>query len=118
MSHLGTHYILELYGCTTALCDDIAALEKMMLHAIELAGATVINVFFHQFSPYGVSGTIVIAESHFNIHTWPEHNFMAIDLFTCGNDLTPEAARDYLIQASGATRSSYEIVLRGTEHKV
>ncbi len=118
MSHLGEHYILELYGCDASLTNDIPRLKEMMLEAVRVAKATLVNVFFHQFSPQGVSGTIVIAESHFNIHTWPEHHFMAIDLFTCGDTLDATAAKDFLVKASKASSHEYKILKRGDKMKM
>ncbi len=118
MDFLGKHYILELYHCDKALCNDVEALKAIMLKAVEIANATLVQIYFHQFSPYGISGTIVIAESHFNIHTWPEHQFMAIDLFTCGDTLNPDAARDYLIKVTGAKNHEYKILDRGDKSKV
>ncbi len=118
MTHLGEHYILELYGCEASLTNDISRLEEMMLEAVRIAKATLVNVFFHQFSPHGVSGTIVIAESHFNIHTWPEHRFMAIDLFTCGDTLDATAAKDFLVKASGASSHEYKVLKRGNRNSM
>jgi len=83
--NLGIHYMAEFYQCDRRVIDDIDFIEKKMLEAAELTGATVISPFFHKFSPQGVSGIIVIAESHFAIHTWPEYSFAAVDLFSCGN---------------------------------
>jgi len=118
MEHLGKHYILELYQCDSETCNDVKKLEEIMLKAVEYAKATLVKTYFHQFSPYGISGTIVIAESHFNVHTWPEHQFMAIDLFTCGDSLDPDAAKDYLIAATKAERHDYKILDRGAMSKL
>jgi len=118
MKFLGQHYILELYDCDKGICNNIEELKKIMLKAVEIANATVVQTYFHQFSPYGVSGTIVIAESHFNIHTWPEHDFMAIDLFTCGNTLDPDAAKDYLVKATGSQNHEYKVLERGALAKI
>jgi S-adenosylmethionine decarboxylase proenzyme len=67
-----------------------------MMDAVELSGATIIDAKFHQFSPYGVSGVIVIAESHMAIHTWPEYGYAAIDFFTCGDRVDPWKAFDHM----------------------
>ncbi len=91
-SHLGVQYMVELFECKTQLLNDPVFIEKMMLAAAEKANATIVQQFFHQFSPFGVSGTVVIAESHINIHTWPEHNYAAVDIFTCGDTLNADAA--------------------------
>lgn len=110
---LGRHFILELYDCDRTLLDDRVKLEAVMTKAAELANATIVNTCFHHFSPYGISGTIVIQESHFNIHTWPEHGFAAIDLFTCGESIDPEKAKDYLVEVSKASRYEFSTINRG-----
>lgn len=112
-THLGEHFILELYDCDTDILNNIPEIERIMLHAAALANATVVTKCFHQFSPYGISGTIVIKESHFNIHTWPEHGFAAIDLFTCGDSLEPEKARDYIADKFKAKDFDYSSFKRG-----
>ena len=84
-----------------------------MLEAARRACATVVDVVFHEFSPFGVSGVVVIAESHLAIHTWPEHRYAAVDIFTCGDVLEPKVAADYLAQLFGATRVSLVQLERG-----
>jgi len=81
---LGSHYIAEYHDCNTTFLDTREYLETIMMEAAGLSGATIIQPFFHSFSPQGVSGVIVIAESHFSIHTWPEYGYAAVDLFSCG----------------------------------
>ena len=84
MKSLGKQLIVELYGCSTALLDSPDHSERILVEAVNRSGATVIQPFFHQFSPHGVSGVVVIAESHVAIHTWPEYGYCAVDIFTCG----------------------------------
>ena len=67
-----------------------------MVDAAEKAGATVVTETFHHFSPHGVSGAVIIAESHLSIHTWPEYGYAAVDLFTCGDTVSSETAFNYL----------------------
>ena len=112
---LGSQFIIELYQCEKPLLDDLALLEELMHDAAIAAGATVVQQFFHKFSPQGVSGSIVIAESHLNIHTWPEYGFAAVDVFTCGEHLKPEAAMKLLTEKLGAKHSSLEKIKRGTD---
>lgn len=81
---LGNHILVEFMNCEPKIMNDVAAIERDMVHAAQVAGATVINSTFHHFSPYGVSGVVVIQESHLAIHTWPEYGYAAVDLFTCG----------------------------------
>jgi S-adenosylmethionine decarboxylase proenzyme len=110
---LGKQTMLELYGCATKYLNDIAYIEKMMLEAAKRANATVVQQFFHQFSPFGVSGTVVIAESHINIHTWPEHDFAAVDLFTCGTEMEVMEACNYLTEALEAQQHTIKTYERG-----
>lgn len=85
MNSIGRHYIAELYNCKRELLDNLEFIENAMNSAIKLSGATIIKPFFYHFTPHGISGVIIIAESHFAIHTWPEYNYAAIDLFSCGD---------------------------------
>ena len=84
-STLGTHYLLECSGCRAELLTDLDLLKATMQNAATKAGATVVETVLHQFNPHGLSGVVVIAESHLAIHTWPEHHYAAIDIFTCGD---------------------------------
>jgi len=82
---LGNHILVEFSGCTPEIMNSVSTIEQGMVDAAVKAGATVINSTFHHFSPYGVSGVVVIQESHLAIHTWPEYGYAAVDLFTCGD---------------------------------
>ncbi len=110
---LGKHLLVDLYGCPTGLLNDVAALETVMVEAAHRAGTTVLNTTFHRFSPCGVSGVVVIQESHLTIHTWPEQGFVAIDLFTCGRQTQPGRALTYLKRALQSTRSDVRQLVRG-----
>ena len=81
---LGHHTLIELNGCEAAVLCDVAAIRKLVLDAVSAAGGTYVTDVFHHFSPHGVSGVVVIAESHVTLHTWPEHQYAAADVFTCG----------------------------------
>ena len=82
---LGRQMTIEFYDCKSATLTDAAQLEKVFLHAAEVSGAHVVDSVFHSFQPQGVSGVVVISESHFAVHAWPEHDYAAVDLFTCGS---------------------------------
>ncbi len=99
MKELGTHLLIELSSCNSAKIDDVILVEKIMVRAAEVAGATVLKTAFQDFNPQGVSGVVVIAESHLTIHTWPEHNYAAVDIFTCGTRVDPWKAAGFLRQA-------------------
>lgn len=89
---LGQHVLVECYGCNRTILGDSEKVEEVLITAAKDSGATVIGHQFHRFSPQGVSGFVVIAESHFSIHTWPEHDYAAVDIFTCGETIDFELA--------------------------
>ncbi len=99
MRALGRHILVELYGCDPVNLDDMDSVRKQLKEAAIRTGATVVAEVFHKFSPQGVSGTIVIAESHLAIHTWPELGYCALDLYTCGDHVDPWLGFDYLVDA-------------------
>lgn len=92
---LGNHILVEFMNCDPQILNEVATIEKNMVEGARKAGATVINSTFHHFSPYGVSGVVVIQESHLAIHTWPEWGYAAVDLFTCG-EIDAWISFDYL----------------------
>ncbi len=99
MRRLGTHLLIELGGVEPALLDDPAWIRETMVLAAKKGRATILNTSFHEFSPQGVSGVIVLAESHISVHTWPEEGYAAVDVFTCGDRAMPHLAAAYLVQA-------------------
>ncbi len=112
MDSLGTHIILELYGCPEDLLSQPDAIQKIMeLAAVEM-GATIVESRFHHFSPLGVSGVVIIQESHLTIHTWPEYEYAAIDLFTCG-DILMEKGTAFLTTQLQATQKEVKTLNRG-----
>nr|WP_275976433.1 adenosylmethionine decarboxylase [Geothrix alkalitolerans] len=76
--------LVEYTGCDAAILADLERITTAMLDAARASGATIVTHSFHHFSPHGVSGAVIIAESHLAIHTWPEHQFAAVDFFSCG----------------------------------
>lgn len=84
---LGNHLLVELYNCDPDLIDDLDYVHSILKESAEISGATIIKEVFHKFSPQGVTGVIVISESHFAIHTWPEYGYCSIDIFTCGEKI-------------------------------
>ena len=113
MKALGQHLILELYGCSAETLSSVADVQDAMIKGARAAGATIIDSIFHHFEPYGVSGVVVIAESHFAIHTWPEHNFASVDLFTCGEKTRPWEAFKTVKKMFKATHFSVMKLERG-----
>ena len=110
---LGRHILVEFSGCSETILNDVIAIEKAMVEAAKAAEATVINSTFHHFSPYGVSGVVVIQESHLAIHAWPEYQYAAVDIFTCGHEINPWVAYEHLKIAFDATHGSSMELNRG-----
>ncbi len=94
--YLGKHIILEFYECPRECIQDSRKVEEAFMEAARVSRANIVKTVFHYFNPHGVSGVVVIAESHFSIHTWPEHGYCAIDLFTCSEDLDLKKAIEVL----------------------
>ena len=113
MKSLGRHILVEFHGCSTEILNDVPLIEASMLEAAKEAGATIISSVFHHFSPFGVSGVVVIQESHLAIHTWPEYRYAAVDLFTCGYSVNPWISYDALKHAFQAEHGSAIELNRG-----
>jgi S-adenosylmethionine decarboxylase len=113
LNALGKHLLLELNDCNLTLLNDIDSIKSIMLAAANAAGATVLGESFHQFSPQGVSGVIIIAESHLSIHTWPEHGYAGADIFTCGTTVQPEKAAEVIIEKFNPKSHSIILMHRG-----
>ena len=113
MRSLGHQIVAEFYACDNTLLNDVGYIRDAMLEAARRAGATIVNQAFHHFSPHGVSGAVIIAESHLSIHTWPEYGFAAVDLFTCGDTVSSEIAFTHLREALKAGHISTMELHRG-----
>lgn len=109
---LGKHVLLELHQCPSDLLKTGHELESYLKAAAEKMGATVVTSNFHQFAPYGISGVVIIQESHLTLHTWPEHGYAAVDIFTCG-EIDLEAGVNYLVEAFQAKRADWNLYERG-----
>ncbi|WP_148357891.1 adenosylmethionine decarboxylase [Peribacillus simplex] len=109
METMGRHVISELWGCDFEKLNNIDLIEKIFVDAALKSGAEVREVAFHKFAPQGVSGVVIISESHLTIHSFPEHGYASIDVYTCGN-LDPNIAADYIAEALNAqTRENIEL---------
>lgn len=113
MKQLGQHIILELFNCRKKELDDLRGVEKAMLKAAEAAKVHPVGKLFHKFAPQGVSGVVVIKESHLSIHTWPECHYAAVDIFTCGKNLQPEEAIKFLKRYFNSKKISVLEIGRG-----
>jgi S-adenosylmethionine decarboxylase len=96
MEALGKQILVEYYDCNDEKINDVSYIENSLIQATKSSNATIISHNFHKFSPYGVSGVVVIAESHVAIHTWPEYKYAAVDIFTCGDTIDPWVIQEHL----------------------
>lgn len=110
---LGRHVLAEMFGCRIDVLNDRERIREAMVTAAKTAGAEVVGDFFHQFSPHGISGVVVISESHLAIHTWPEYGYAAVDIFTCGDTVDPWMACRHLVRSFEATNMTANEVRRG-----
>jgi S-adenosylmethionine decarboxylase len=115
MDTLGKHLIAELDGCDAGMLTNVVKLRDSMLGAAMAAGATILADEFFQFKNGGVSGFVLLAESHISIHTWPEHQYAAVDIYTCGVHTMPERACHFLAERLRATHTRTSQLDRGLE---
>jgi S-adenosylmethionine decarboxylase len=112
--YAGKHYILDFWGAREL--DNPVLMEQTLRRCVEKAGATLLHIHLHRFSPSGgLSGVAVLAESHISVHTWPENGFAAFDIFMCG-DTRPEQAVEELKKAFVPETVSVVEHLRGADH--
>ncbi len=110
---LGSQIVLDLYECETGRLDDLEWVKKTLVNAARAAGATIVQAVFHKFAPWGISGVVVIAESHLAIHIWPENRYAAVDVFTCGENVRIGAASAFLTRAFRSKRAVEQRFRRG-----
>ncbi|MBI5795972.1 MAG: adenosylmethionine decarboxylase [Planctomycetes bacterium] len=113
MSTLGKHIILEMWGCCKDTIDNVEVVKEILVKAAESVKATLVDVVCHRFSPYGVTGVAILAESHIAVHTWPEHGYAAADIFICGSTINPRNAASYMAEAFYAKETSFLELKRG-----
>lgn len=109
---LGRHVIAEFVGCDPKVLNDVSTIREIMIKAAEAAGARMVNDFFHKFNPHGVTGVVVVQESHLTIHTWPEYGYAAVDIFTCGRT-NPWKAFEYIKEYLKPRKVHVEEIERG-----
>ena len=112
LNHQSKHLLLELYRCDYEKSNDESFLRCTLNRAAKLANATVLNLISNKFEPQGVTAIALLAESHISIHTWPESNYSAVDIFTCGQNMMPELASQYLIEAMNAEEHTLRVIQR------
>lgn len=113
MKALGHHLVLELWGCNDGI-NDTETVRQAILDAVTAANATLLELNVHTFSPHGVTGVAVLAESHLSVHSWPEHGYLAADIFTCGETTRPMEALRVLRQYFEPTFVEAREITRGT----
>ena len=112
LMHQSKHLLLELYKCDCGKLNDESFLRCTLNRSAKLAKANVLNLISNKFEPQGVTAIALLAESHISIHTWPECNYSAVDIFTCGQNMLPELAGQYLIEALNAAEHSLRVIDR------
>jgi S-adenosylmethionine decarboxylase len=110
---LGTHIIVELSDCNAQILSDVDQVTNILVSAAKEANAEVLQTAFHRFMPQGVSGVVVIAESHLSIHTWPEYGYAAMDIYTCGDHTDPWKACRFAAEKFEAKQMLTTEVRRG-----
>ncbi len=110
----GKHYLIDLRDCDPEIIKSVDPTREIVLRSAKECGATILDDYFHQFQPMGVSGVVLIAESHISVHTWPENGFAAADIFTCG-EMKPQVAIDIMREGFRAkeTTMKVKVVVRG-----
>ena len=108
----GKHYLIELINCNPEKIKFVKDVKDIFLRAARKSETTMLESFFYQFEPYGMSGVIFIAESHFSIHTWPEDKYAGVDILTCG-EMYPERSIEVLKDEFEAGEVRVEIIPRG-----
>jgi S-adenosylmethionine decarboxylase len=109
----GRHILLDVWGADADTLNDLGSIQEAMLGAAAAAGATVVDATFHRFPCQGLSGVVVLAESHISVHTFPEHGYAAFDVFTCGSRVDPERACEHLVRAVGGDERFVRRFTRG-----
>jgi len=108
----GRHYLVDFIDCDPEVIKFVAPAREIVMRAMKECGATILSDLFHQFQPFGVSGVVLIAESHASFHSWPENRFAAVDIFTCG-DMRPEVAVEIMKSGFRAREAVVKVAVRG-----
>jgi len=96
MKPIGTHFLIDMYGCSFEKLDNLATAKQVIIDAVKSAGMTFLEFSSFKFEPQGFTAVALLAESHLSIHTYPESGYAAIDVFTCGDASRPEKAVELL----------------------
>ncbi len=110
---LGVHYLIDFYDCDENYLISVSKIKDLMINAGEIGNFNVVKSCFHQFKPYGVSGVLVLKESHFTIHTWPEHQYATVDIFLCDTSLNVDKVVEYLCEILSTDNYKIKKINRG-----
>ena len=110
---IGMHVILDLYDCDKNILDDLERIEQILTNSAKIANSMVLDKHFRKFNPQGVTGVVVVSESHISIHTWPEYGYAAVDVYTCGSHTLPVKASEYIIRELKCKRPTITKIDRG-----
>jgi len=110
---LGVHYLLDFYDCDINELTSVSKIKSIMVKASKIGNFNVVKKSFHQFKSYGVSGVLVLKESHFTIHTWPEHKYVAVDIFLCDTNINIEKVIKYLCEVFSTDNYKIKNINRG-----
>ena len=110
---LGVHIVADLYGCNPEIIKSAESMAETFEGAVKHAELNKLSSYYHQFKPFGATGVVVISESHLSFHTWPEHRYVAIDVYTCGDHESAFKAFDYIVEKLNPERIEKEVHFRG-----
>ena len=113
-THIGLHLVCDFWGANIEKMEDEKYLRDLMINSCAIAKATVLNVSMHKFSPVGLTIIVLLSESHASIHTWPDKDYAAIDIFTCGSIMSPEIFVAELRKALKPKESTLRVIYRGS----
>ena len=108
----GIHVLGKLQGCPKELLEKVDVVKRLLQETVQEAKFNAVGETFHQFEPVGVTGVIVLAESHISIHTWPEKQTALVDVFTCGNEGNAEKGFEILAKKFQAEQIDKQVVNR------
>jgi len=110
---IGYHYIVEAAGCDPDILRNPDRMREVLIHAAKQGEMGVRNSFFYKFAPEGVSGVVIVSESHISAHTWPEKGYAALDVYICGDEAKPERAIEVFLREMGARDAHVTEIKRG-----
>jgi len=111
IKHAGIHLIAEFWH--GKIVEDKKELKRILTEAVKRANSTPLKIVIHKFKPQGITGVVLLAESHIALHSWPEYNYLAIDIFTCGDKSTPQKALDYFQKEFAPKKVEIKKIKRG-----